>query len=546
MPKSHVAGLAMTPTAFFIAHVHTGGNHMSLPDGAYEALENALGAENVCDDPAVTSAYSYMWLLYSTHAQSGRYRPAAVVLPGSTHDVQTIIKIANRYKFSYIPVGTNLLPPTIPIRPDTIIIDPKRMDRILEIDTQNMFAVVEPYVTYAQLQAETMKYGLTITVAEAGAQVSVVANNMFQGMGGTGHKFGYNRGVLGVDWVLPSGELLQIGSRGNPHGGWFWGDCAGINLKGLLRADSGHCGGLGMVTTMAVKLFPYPGPSTFPVKGTNPDFKVTFPHDRFRLNLIKFPDRRKLIEAMYEIGYAEIAAAVHEEPATMVLSGASPSVEYFWEKWPEFMKQWRNVLSVTLIGFSSPRQVAYEQKVLDQIVQELGGEYIQEGSELWQIGEDNIGEQIRTGLSNRLFRIAGDFFVIGGFGFDSIDQSYKMSEEYMWPLIEEGQKKGHFIPDDTHNDWLNSYQLGHFSETEPLIFFEHDLDAGATFITSYMKTIQEAVKRKMCTTWPLGPMNYIAGPNMCNYHELVLKIKKELDPRMTSNPDYPVPPQPPQ
>jgi len=87
---------------------------MSLPKGAYQALEDALGPQYVCDEPGVTSAYSYMWLIYSTHAQSGRYRPAAVVLPESTEDVQTIIKIANRYQFNYIPVGTNLLPPTIP------------------------------------------------------------------------------------------------------------------------------------------------------------------------------------------------------------------------------------------------------------------------------------------------------------------------------------------------------------------------------------------------------------------------------------------------
>ncbi len=82
---------------------------------------------------------------------------------------------------------------------------------------------------------------------------------------------------------------------------------------------------------------------------------------------------------MYEVGHAEIAAAVHEEPATMVLSGASPSVEYFWKKYPDFMKQWRNVLSVTLIGFSSSRQIAYEQKVLDAIVKELGGSIYRRG-----------------------------------------------------------------------------------------------------------------------------------------------------------------------
>jgi len=518
---------------------------MSLPRGAYQALEDALGAQYVCDEPAVTSAYSYMWLIYSTHAGSGRYRPAAVALPGSTEDVQTIIKIANRYKFNYIPVGTNLLPPTIPVRPDTIIIDPKRMDKIIEIDQKNMYAVVQPYVTYAQLQAEVMKMGMTITVAEAGSQVSVLANNMFQGMGGTGHKFGYNRGVLGCDWILPNGDLLHLGSRGNAQGDWFWGDCAGMNLKGLLRGDSGHCGGLGMVTSMAVKLFPYPGPPVFPVKGKNPNFTAEFSHDRFKLNLIKFPDRKKLIDAMYEIGHAEIAAAVHEEPASMILSYASPSVEYFWERWPDFQKQWRNVMSVVLIGFSSSRQVEYEQKVLDAIVSEQGAEYIREGTELWKTAEDNLGENLRTGSSNRLFRIAGDFCVIGGFSFDSLDQSYKMSEEYMWPLIEEAQKKGHFVEDDTHNDWLNSYQLGQVSETEPLIYFEHDFEAGASFINGYVQTIVEAVKRKMSPTWPLGSMNYIAGPHRCNYHELVLKIKKTLDPRLTSNPDYPVPPQPP-
>lgn len=518
---------------------------MSLPKGAYRVLEDALGAENVCDDPGVTCAYSYMWLLYSTHVQSGRYRPAAVALPGSTEDVQTIIRIANRYGFNYIPVGTNLLPPTIPVHANTVIIDPKRMDRILDVNEKSMYAVVEPYVTYSQLQAEVMKKGLTITVAEAGAQVSVVANNMFQGMGGTGHKFGYNRGALACDWVLPTGEILRIGSRGNLNAGWFWGDCAGLNFKGLLRADSGHCGGFGMVTTMAVKLFPYPGPEVFPVAGANPNFSVDLPKDTFRLNLIKFPARKNLIDAMYEIGHAEIAAAVHEVPASMILAGASPSVEYFWEKWPRFKEQWKNVLSVALIGFSSPRQVDYEQKVLDTIVGELGGEYIQEGSELWEVAEHNLGEQIRTGLSNRLFRIAGDFFVMGGFGFDSIDQSFKMSEEYMWPLIEEGQKKGHFVEGDDHNDWLNSYQLGHFSETEPLILFEHDFEAGASFINGYIQTINEAIKRKMMPTWPLGAMNYITGPNLCNYHELVLKIKKALDPKLTSNPGYPLPPEPP-
>ncbi len=513
---------------------------MSLPKGAYEALENVLGKENINDDPALTSAYSYMWLLHATHAQSGRYRPAAIVLPESTEEVQAIIRIANKYNFPYIPVGTNLLPPTIPVRPDTIIIDPKRMDKIIELDEKNMYAIVEPFVTYAQLQAEGHKVGLSITTPEAGSQVSVMANNLFQGMGGMGHKYGFNRGILACDWVLPDGELLKMGSSGNPNAEFFWGDCAGLNLKGLIRADTGHCGGLGMVTKMAVKLFPYPGPRVFPVKGANPDFSVDFPKDRFKINLVKFKTKKELANAMYDIGHSEIAGAVHEEGANWVLAADSRSVEQFWERWPEFQHKWKNILAVTLMGFSSPRQLQYEQKVLDQIVEDHEGTYLEEGSELWNIGHHAIGEAIRCGLSNRLYRPAGDFFVMGGFGFDSIDHTIETSE-FMWPIIEEAYKKGHFVEDLSHTDWVNSYQMCHFSEVEPIIYFEHDLDAGASFLNGYVQTIVEAVKRKMMPTWPLGPMTYLTGPSMCNYHEMVLNIKKLMDPRMTSNPGYPLP-----
>lgn len=513
---------------------------MSLPKGAYQALEDALGPKNVCDDPAVTTAYSYMWLLYSTHVQSGRYRPAAVALPSSTEEIQAIIQLANRYGFNYIPVGTNLLPPTIPVRPDTVIIDPKRMNRILELDERNMYAVVEPYVTYAQLQAEAHKVGLSITTPEAGSQVSVMANNLFQGMGGMGHKYGFNRGILACDWVLPNGDLLKLGSRGNNEAGWFWGDCAGVNLKGLVRADTGHCGGLGMVTTMSVKLFPYPGPRIYPVKGANPDFHMDLPKDRFCLKLIQFKSKHQLGDAMYDIGHSEIAGAVHEEGANWILADNCLSVEEFWERWPKFQHQWKNIMAVSLMGFSSPRQLEYEKRVLDDIVKDHEGTYLDENSELYKTGSHAIGEALRCGMSNRLYRPAGDFFVLGGFGFDSIDHTIRTSE-FMWPIIEDAYKKGHFVEDLSHSDWVNSYQMCHFSEVEPIIYFEHDIEAGATFINGYVGTIVEAVKRKMMPTWPLGPMTWITGPAMCNYHELVIGMKKLLDPRTTSNPGYPLP-----
>lgn len=285
---------------------------MSLPKHVFRAIEDLVGPENVSEDIVITHTYCYMWLV-DTFVPN-RCKPEAVILPGSTEDIQAIIKIADRYKIRFIPIGTMLLPPCIPTQPQTIIIDPKRMNKILEIDEKNMFAVVELYVTYTQLQAETMKVGLTMVTPRAGSQVSVIANNLLQGMGGLSYKFGYNRGILGVEWILPDGEILRLGSAGFPGAGWFWGNGPGLNLRGLLRGENGTLGGMGMVTKMGVKLHPLPCPPTFPCYGTSPHLKSEFPSDRFKLYFVKFPTYEKLIDAMYEIGRSEIGATLHKEP----------------------------------------------------------------------------------------------------------------------------------------------------------------------------------------------------------------------------------------
>ena len=265
---------------------------MSLSKQAYQSLEDVVGPEYISTEPAITQAYSYMWNVDVFCPQ--RCRPEAVVLPKNTDEVQAVIQLANKYRFPFIPVGTMLLPTAIPTKPDTVIIDPKRMNKILEIDEKNMYAKVEPYVTYTQLQAETMKKGLTLVTPWCGSQVSVIANNLFQGAGGTNHKHGFNRGILGVEWILPNGEILKPGSAGMPGGKWFWGEGPGLNLKGLLRADTGHGGGMGMVTKMAVKLHPWPGPRVFPCVGTSPDLKCEFPEERLNYILLNILPMKSL------------------------------------------------------------------------------------------------------------------------------------------------------------------------------------------------------------------------------------------------------------
>jgi len=96
-----------------------------------------------------------------------------------------------------------------------IQLDLRRMNRIIEINEENMYAVVEPHVIGAQLQAELMKRGLNFTGNGAGSQTSALPL-----AAGTGHGFMSQttglgeRNVLAVEWVTPEGEIIRLGSLG--------------------------------------------------------------------------------------------------------------------------------------------------------------------------------------------------------------------------------------------------------------------------------------------------------------------------------------------
>ena len=99
------------------------------------------------------------------------------------------------------------------------------MNRILDIDEKNMTILVEPYVSFAQVQAEAMKRGLNCNVLGAGGQVSYLASlTSLHGNNSQAVSQGYSgRNLLGVEWVSPTGRNRPPGSaRFRP--GWFTGD----------------------------------------------------------------------------------------------------------------------------------------------------------------------------------------------------------------------------------------------------------------------------------------------------------------------------------
>jgi len=209
---------------------------------AYRALECIVGPKYVTANPAQCQAYTGRGAWMEVFWWSGiSRRPACVILPQTTEQVVRIIKICNHHDIPYLPGSAfGWLPMSgANLRNDFLVIDLKRMNN-LEIDEKNMHALVEPGVIYAHLQAEAMKKDLYTMVPAGGGGVSVVGNNIH----------------LGVKWVTPEGEIVKMGSLVNSDDSGYWRGRLGSGLVGLLKGYSSWSGSMGIVTKMALKLYP--------------------------------------------------------------------------------------------------------------------------------------------------------------------------------------------------------------------------------------------------------------------------------------------------
>jgi glycolate dehydrogenase FAD-linked subunit len=365
---------------------------MALLREVYESLQDIVGPDNITEEPATLDSYAYQWMAELVPDVTGGSkffdRPEAVLVPGSAEEVQAIVKACNRYKLKFHVFSTGWGPWAAAPSKGQILLDLRRMNRILEIDEQNMFAVVEPYVVAAQLQAEAMKKGLNNHISGAGAGTSVLANACcFQGGGPDVMYFSSPQdSILSIEWVMPTGEILRTGSLGSGLG-WFCAEGPGPSTQGVIRGALGGTGGWGVVTKIAIRLVHWPGPAVMPIEGTVPSYQAQLPGDLFRAAFPAFPSWQDFADAIYRIYDSEIGYIAHRQfvmwgdelQAAFLNIVTDPTkqlcdLEELLEK-PEIQKlteEMRRCFQLILVGMT-PRDLAYQQKVLDHILRETGG-----------------------------------------------------------------------------------------------------------------------------------------------------------------------------
>jgi len=502
---------------------------MAFPKLYYEALEGIVGPEYISDDLAVCRSYMRggegvgMW-------DRDRVPPGVVVLPDNTEQVQGIVRVANRYNLPYVPIGTFMIAFCSPSRPNTIMIDPKRMNH-LDIDAKNQMAVVEPYVTYSNLQAECFKYGLYNLAPLCGSQASVLANHLVFSIGQKTHRMGYGpRRILGLEWVLPNGELLRTGSLAIPGAGAFWGEGPGPDLRGMARGQMGHLGGMGVVTKMGIKLFAMPAcqPER---QGTNPNTTFSLPGDRLRWYVVFYDNLDQCINALYKVGYAEIGLAAMRVPALWRTLRKATSRNDFWQRWnkemPEIEKSHTNVLRVACCGFASEKQLEYEERVLQDIADETGGT-------LTRTKQTSAGDFFQNGIAHCCYKPTGNY-MSQKLPLESIDHCRKQVKESihlkfaLQPdlLIEDAKEEA---------GWVLSYDFGHLSHGEETTYFDNTEEDCMRAVQHELETIKFDIDHNSWPGWQLGWAHALFGPKMCNYHKLMEKVRNTFDPNWVSNP----------
>jgi glycolate oxidase len=190
-------------------------------------------------------------LCYAYDATNRHYRPDAVVFPGNTGEVSAIMRAANECPFFVVPrgAGTGMSGGALAIQGGLIMVM-TRFDRILSIDRDNLVADVEPGVITGHFQEVVEREGLFYPPDPSSAAYSTLGGNVAECAGGPrAVKYGVTRDyVLGLEVVLPTGEVIKTGTR----------TAKGVVGYDLTRLIVGSEGTLGVITKMTLRLLPLP------------------------------------------------------------------------------------------------------------------------------------------------------------------------------------------------------------------------------------------------------------------------------------------------
>jgi 4-cresol dehydrogenase (hydroxylating) len=272
---------------------------------ALKEIAGIIGPDNVIVDDEKIAPYEKIMM----PVPDQQHAPSAVIAPGSAEEVQKIMKVLNRQRIPVYPISTGKnvgYGSAAPVQRGQVVMDLRRMNRILDVDPELCTALVEPGVTYQQLYdyLQEKKLPLWFSCPAPSAIAGPLGNMVDRGIGYTpyGEHFLFS---CGMEVVLANGEVLRTGMGAMPKSNTWqvfkWG--YGPTLDGIFTQSN-----YGVVTKMGMWLMPAP-----------PDFRpfcIQYPNET---DIVKIVEAlRPLRVAMVIPNAVVIAHTLWEAPCTPV------------------------------------------------------------------------------------------------------------------------------------------------------------------------------------------------------------------------------------
>lgn len=207
-------------------------------------LRAIVGADHLIVDPTRVEPYG-------ADAVKEKFPPEAVVFPKSTAQMVAILTLANEYLF---PVtarggGVGYTGGAVPVD-GGIVIGTDRMNRIIEVNVDDLYAICQPGIRTFELQQAVEKQGLMFAPDPASYKDSFIGGNIAENAGGMRTpKYGVTKHhVLGLEVVTATGEIIRTGGKTVKN-------VVGFDLTGLMCGSEGM---LGIITEATLKLLPMP------------------------------------------------------------------------------------------------------------------------------------------------------------------------------------------------------------------------------------------------------------------------------------------------
>jgi FAD/FMN-containing dehydrogenase len=549
-------------------------------------LENIVGKQWISTAPCVLDTYAYYMNPETMNKDGSQWlpRPAAVVLPQSTTEVQEIMRFCSNSQYMAKPLSTGFHTAAAASNKNVIILDLKRMNRIIDIDFRNQIAVLEPYVRAIDLQTEIVKHGLNCHIVSSGANHSLLASHAAAwGYGVTGAATSFSgRNLLGVEWVLPSGDVVTLGSAGAGCG-WFSPDGPGPSMRGIVRGFQGTFGGLGVFTRCAIKLYKWDGPREWEVVGQSPKYVLKKVPPRSALNAIAFPSRSAEKDAGYKMGEAELNHGEFRTPMFFAALGLTENNEELKIALESgiFQKIGQDIIS-TAIFAGSDAEFAWKMKALKEILHETGGVIIPMNLPMRPAVVKLAGKLTKNirdplallrrlpGLQDviqhlpvykklklekqstlfwLLFRNAnntqaafrpsqGMATMLGAF--DTWDLAHTQAE-YVAKIKQPYIKQGLILDDGGDLGSGGTFESGHLGYLEGIILYDPGNPQSSMAARELVQTgVKAAIDHAMGV--PIAAFgveaNRVFGPACGDYHIWLARIKSALDPSMASDPFF--------